>query len=221
MAMTLPVLDMEGREVRSVELPDEVFGLEPNRPVMHQALVRQLANARQGTHATQTRSEVSRTTKKWYRQKGTGRARHGARTANLFVGGAVVHGPKPRSYEKKMPRRMRRLAVRSALSAKAAAGEVVLLDALSLDAPSTRRMAALIGRVCEGRSTLVVLPAADEAVERSIRNLAHVRFLRAGYLNVRDLLGYDCVLIPLDALEAIVAHLGAEAANGEADHEPV
>jgi large subunit ribosomal protein L4 len=208
--MDAPVVDMSGKLLRRAPLPEAVFGIQPNRAVMHQALVRQLANSRQGNHKAKTRSEVLRTSKKWYRQKGTGRARHGERTANLFVGGYKAHGPRPRSYVKSMPRQMRRLALRSALSAKAAADAVVLLEGWTLDAPRTKAIQALVDSACDGASSLVLLAAGNEAVERSIRNLPHVRYLRAGYLNVRDLLGYDRLIIPLDALEVVRAHLGGE-----------
>lgn len=113
--MQAPVFNLAGEQLRSVELPEDVFGIEPHRGVMHQALVRQLANARQGTHKVKTRSEINRTHKKWYKQKGTGRARHGARTANLFVGGGIAHGPKLRTYRKSMPLKMRRLADRKSV----------------------------------------------------------------------------------------------------------
>jgi len=209
-----PVVDLTGKVLRRQELPDAVFGVEPNRAVMHQALVRQLANARIGSHKAQTRSEVKRTSKKWYRQKGTGRARHGARTANLFVGGYKAHGPRPRSYVQAMPKAMRRLALRSALSAQAAADAVVLLDDIHLDAPRTKAVRDLVAKACGGASSLVLLAESNDSLERSIRNLPHVRYLRAGYLNVRDLLGHDRLLIPLDALAAIEAHLG-EAAPAE------
>jgi large subunit ribosomal protein L4 len=212
-----PLYDMSGRLLRQVELPADVFGVEANRAVMHQALVRQLANARQGTHNTQNRSDVSRTSAKWFRQKGTGRARHGAREAALFVGGGIAHGPHPRSYRVAMPRRMRRLALRSALSARAAESAIVLVDDLAMDAPRTRAFRDLVDQVCDGASTLVVLAGANDAVERSVRNLGYVRYLRAAYLNVRDLLGYDRLLIPLDAFDAVVAHL-SEAHLEEVDH---
>lgn len=214
--MDAPVVDMSGKLIRRQELPDDVFGLEPNRSVMHQALVRQHANARIGSHRSQTRSEVDRTTKKWYRQKGTGRARHGSRSANIFVGGYKAHGPKARDYTKAMPRSMRRLALRSALSAKAADDAVVLLDAWQLDAPRTKTLRDLVEAACGGASSLVLLAEGNDAVERSIRNLPHVRYLRAGYLNVRDLLGYDRLIIPLDALSAIEAHLGGAGKEGAA-----
>src|SRR6185369_448567 len=126
--MDVKVLNLQGEEVSTTTLPADIFEVEVNVGLMHQAYVRQMANARQGTHKVQTRSEVNRTKAKWYRQKGTGRARHGSRNAPIFVGGGVAHGPKPRSYEKDMPRKMRRLALRAALSAKAADGEIVLVD---------------------------------------------------------------------------------------------
>jgi large subunit ribosomal protein L4 len=211
MGMKAQVYNLAGERVREAELPESVFGIEPNRGVMHQALLRQLANARRGTAQTQTRSEVSRTTKKWFRQKGTGRARHGSRTANIFVGGAVSHGPQHRSYKQSMPRQMRRLALRSALSAKAADAAVAVVEGLSLDAPKTSALRDLVAKACGGSSTLVLLGTRNENVERSIRNLPHVRYLRAGYLNVRDLLGYERVLIEAEALDGIVQHLAVEA----------
>lgn len=214
-----PVYSMAGQAVRQMELPADVFGIQPNRAVMHQALVRQLANARRGTHATQTRSAVSRTGKKWYRQKGTGRARHGDRTANLFVGGAVAHGPQPRGYRQSMPRQMRRLALRSALSAKAAEDAIVLLEELAMDVPRTHVMRELVEQTCGQASALIVLAGPNEAVERSIRNLPRVRYLRAGYLNVRDLLGYERLVLPLDALDAIVGHLGTRPGDAPAGQD--
>ena len=131
--MKVPVVNMAGTEVGSIELPAGVFEQTINRDLMHQALVRQMANARRGSHNTQTRSEVSRTTAKWYRQKGTGRARHGSRRAPIFVGGGVAHGPKQRSYTKDMPRKMRRGALRSALSVKAQNGDIIVMDLLEME----------------------------------------------------------------------------------------
>jgi len=204
--MQAPVYDMAGTKLREVELDGAVFGIEPNRPVMHQALVRQLANARQGTHSTLTRAEVNRTTKKLFRQKGTGNARHGSRKAPTFVGGGVAFGPKPRSYEQRMPRQMRRLALRSALSAKAADGGVVLIDALALAAPKTKAMVALLASL-GGSSALVVLADRNENVENSVRNIPGAMYLHAGYLNVRDVLGHERIVMGMDALERVVAHL--------------
>lgn len=215
MTLTAPLFNSDGKKVGERELPEAVFGVEPNRTIMHQALVRQLANARQGTHNTLNRSQVDRTGRKMYKQKGTGNARHGDRTANLFVGGQIAHGPHPRSYRQSMPKQMRHLALRSALSAKAAGGDIVLVESFDLAAPRTRTMADWVTNACGDASTLIVLTGRNEAVERSIRNLPRVRFLKAGYLNVRDLLGYDRVVMPLDALEAVAAHLGAVPAAGE------
>ena len=205
--MQAPLFDGSGAQIGQRELPDYVFGIEPNRAVMHQALVRQLANARQGTHSTLHRGEVNRTRKKLYRQKGTGGARHGDRKSPIFVGGGKVHTPKPRDYSVRMPRQMRRLALRSALSAKAQADAITLVDGLAMDVPKTKEMALLLDKLTGGATTLLLLAGRNMEVERSVRNLAHVKYLHSGYLNVRDLLGYDRILMPLSALDAVVAHL--------------
>jgi len=206
--MQVAVHNMAGDRVDEIELPTEVFEAPINTALMHQALVRQLANARRGTHKTQSRGEVSRTKSKWYRQKGTGRARHGSRNAPIFVGGGVAHGPKPRSYQKQMPRKMRRAALRSALSVKAAEARILLLDELTMEQPKTREFAMMLERLQVSNSALVLLSEKNEAVEKSARNLSHVKTLRTHYLNIRDLLGYDTVLIPLDSLDIIQAILG-------------
>jgi large subunit ribosomal protein L4 len=179
-----------------------------SKPLMHQAVVRQLANARLGTHKTKTRSEVRGSTRKIYRQKGTGRARHGSTKVNLWRGGGITHGPVPRSYRKKMPRKMRRAAYRSALTVKAQDEQIVVLDSLDMDAPKTREMVSLIERLGLEGSVLIMLPEKNENVERSARNLPDVKTLRASYLNVRDLLGYDYVLVPQGSLEVIESILG-------------
>ena len=206
--MQVAVHNKAGDQVNEIELPAEIFEAPINTALMHQALVRQLANARRGTHKTQTRGEVSRTKSKWYRQKGTGRARHGSRNAPIFVGGGVAHGPKPRSYQKQMPRKMRRAALRSALSVKAAEERILLLDELTMEQPRTREFATMLERLQVSNSALVLLSEKNETVEKSARNLSHVKTLRTHYLNIRDLLGYDTVLIPLDSLDIIQAILG-------------
>jgi large subunit ribosomal protein L4 len=207
--MKVPVLNMAGAEVGSIELPAGVFEQAINRDLMHQALVRQMANARSGTHKTQTRGEVNRTTAKWYRQKGTGRARHGSRKAPIFVGGGVAHGPKPRSYKKDMPRKMRRGALRSALSVKAQNGDIVVLDVLEMETPRTKEMAMVVNQVTSGDySALVLLAERNEIVEKSARNLANVTALHANYLNIRDLLGHRKLIMPVSALEVITGFLG-------------
>lgn len=220
--MKVPVYNMAGEEVDGVELPAAVFEAKINRGLMHQALVRQMANARLGTHNTKGRSEINRTTAKAYRQKGTGRARHGSRRAPIFVGGGVAHGPKPRKYTKDMPRKMRRAALRSALSVKAEGEQIVLLDELSMPAPKTKEMAAMLGRLVGDGSVLILLAERDENVEKSARNLPHVKTLRAGYLNIRDLLGHDMVVMPMDALELVDGFLNAAGGNvvfADADSE--
>lgn len=206
--MQIIVRNIAGEAVEEIELQDHIFAIEPNKAVMHQALVRQLANARQGTHNSKTRSEVRGTTAKWYRQKGTGRARHGDRKAPIFVGGGVAHGPKPRSYKKDMPKKMRRLALRSALSAKALSEQIIILDDIQFDDPKTKNMVQALDNLDVKGSAVVLLAERNENVERSIRNLANVKYLRASYLNIRDLLGYDYVIIPKASVEIIDTILG-------------
>ncbi|MGB3714685.1 MAG: 50S ribosomal protein L4 [Candidatus Promineifilaceae bacterium] len=208
--MRVSVLNVTGREIGTVDLPASVFEAKVNRDLMHQALVRQMANARRGTHSTKTRSEVNRTTAKWYRQKGTGRARHGSKKAPIFVGGGVAHGPKPRSYRKDMTRKMRRAAIRSALSAKVANGDIVILDELVVETPKTKTIVNALSNLTSGESTLLLIAKADENVEKSTRNITDVKALRANYLNIRDLLGYHKIVMSLDALEVIQGALALE-----------
>ena len=206
--MQVELKNVAGETVGDVELRDDIFAVEPNTSVMHQALVRQLANRRLGTHKTKSRGEVVRTKAKWYRQKGTGRARHGSRNAPIFVGGGVAHGPKPRRYTKKMPRKMRRLALRSALSVKAAEERIVLLDAIEFEAPKTRAMVDTLHNLSIASSAVILLTERNENVERSANNLPDVKILRAQYLNVHDLLKYDYVIMPTGALAVVEEILG-------------
>jgi large subunit ribosomal protein L4 len=216
--MLIPVRNMAGETVGEVDLRDEVFGARVSKPLMHQALVRQQANARLGTHSTKTRGEVRGSTRKIYRQKGTGRARHGSTKVNLWPGGGVAHGPKPHKYTKKMPRKMRRAAYRSALTVKAQDDQIVVVDAFDPEVlspqgtPRTREMALALQRLGLEGSVLVMLANADEAsvVEKSARNLPDVRTLRASYLNIRDLLGHDVVLMSLDSLQVVQGILGTD-----------
>jgi large subunit ribosomal protein L4 len=201
--MEMPVLDQSGKEVQTVELPADIFEADVNTGLMHQAYVRQMANARLGTHNTLTRGEVRMTKAKWYRQKGTGRARHGAQSAPIFVGGGVAHGPKPRKYSKDMPKKMRREAIRAALSALARDNQLVFVDKLSLDTPKTKDMKLVLEALTGSDKTLVLLAEGNDNVQRSLGNLPNARYLRANYLNIRDLLNYDKVVIPLDALDVI------------------
>jgi large subunit ribosomal protein L4 len=199
---------MAGQEVGTTDLREDIFGVEVNVGLMHQAYVRQMANARQGTHKAQTRSEVDRTKAKWYRQKGTGRARHGSRNAPIFVGGGVAHGPRPRSYVKDMPKKMRRQALRCALSALAADEQIVVVDDLSIDTPKTKAMLEVMNNLVGEESALILLPERNENVEKSSRNIANALTLRVSYLNIRDMLTHDKIIISLEALEIINDWLG-------------
>jgi large subunit ribosomal protein L4 len=206
--MQVDVKNTAGETVGEVELSDEIFGIEPNRAVMHQALVRQLTNRRLGTHSTKSRGDVSRSKAKWYRQKGTGRARHGSRNAPIFVGGGIAHGPKPRHYVQDMPRKMRRLALRSALSIKAAEEHIVVVDALDFEAPKTRAMLDTLRNLNVDSSAVILVPERNENLERSANNLPDVKTLRAHYLNIQDLLKYDYLIVPTDALAVVEQILG-------------
>lgn len=206
--MEVPVHNMSGKQVGTVDLPADIFEVEVNVGLMHQAYVRQMANARLGTHKVKSRGEIRLTKAKWYRQKGTGRARHGARSAPIFVGGGVAHGPKPRSYAKDMPRKMRREALRCALSALVADEQIIVVDDFTLDSAKTRAMADALQALVGDNSALVLMADKNETVERSIRNLPNARYLGASYLNVRDLLSHDRVVIPMAALETIQVWLG-------------
>jgi large subunit ribosomal protein L4 len=214
MVMKVPVLNIKGEEVDAIELPAAIFEAPVNVGLMHQALVRQQANARLGTHKTQSRSEVSLSTRKIWRQKGTGRARHGSRKAPIFVGGGVAHGPRPRDYTVRMPRKMRQAALRSALTVKAQEGDLVVIDRLVLEQPKTREMIAVLDRLVGDASALVVLEDKNENVERSTNNIAGAKTLRANYLNIRDLLDYDKILMPLAALDLVTGWLGLGAGQG-------
>ncbi len=205
--MKVPLKNLRGELVGEVELPDSIFAARISQPLMHQALLRQNANAHLGTHKVKTRAEVNRTTKKIYRQKGTGNARQGSRKAPHWVGGGVAFGPVPRSYHQDMPKKMRRAAIRSALSQKAADQQIVVVDKLELDVPKTQAFAAAMQALGVTKG-LIVLPGRLEVVEKSARNLPYVKTLHAGYLNIRDIFKYDQLVMPLDALDVIKAWLG-------------
>lgn len=206
--MEAKLYNQAGQEIGTIALSSYMFGVEPNKPLLHQAMVRQLANARRGTHNTRGRGEVSGSTRKLYRQKGTGRARQGSIRAPHRKGGGVAHGPHPRSYEKRMPRKMRRLAVRSALSVKYAAEGIRFVDRLEFAVPRTKDMLALLeSQGCSGK-TLIVLDQRDENVYRSANNLPYVKMLLAHYLNVVDLLAFDHVLMSVGALQTAESYLG-------------
>lgn len=208
--MQATVVDINGKTVKEINLPADIFEVDVNVGLMHQAYVRQMANARQGTHKTKTRSEVRMTGAKWYRQKGTGRARHGAKSAPIFVGGGVAHGPRPRDYTKDMPKQMRRKAIRCALSALARDEQLVFVDSFNIGSPKTKEMRQTLNNLVGDNSALILLADKNENVERGVSNLDNARYLRANYLNIRDLLQYDKVIVPLDALELIQGIWGTE-----------
>jgi len=206
--MIISMKNMAGENVGEVELKPVIFEAPVNMSLMHQALTRQLAGARQGNAKTKNRSEVNGSTRKMWKQKGTGRARQGSRKAPHWKGGGNVFGPQPRDYTQRLPLKMRHGALRSALSAKAADSNIVVVDQLELEKPNTKTMASVMVNIKAGRKTLVVLPASNENVERSIRNLDNAMYVRAQYLNVRDLLGNETILMPQGALEVIDGLLG-------------
>lgn len=209
--MEVDVFNMEGQKVRTVELPAAIFEAPINVDLMHQAYQRQLANARLGTHDTKTRSDVSGGGRKPWRQKGTGRARQGSTRSPVWKGGGKVHTPHPRDYTQEMPRTMRRAALRSALSAKAADAGIVVLENMALAEPKTRLMAKALDLLVGDASALILIPEKNEVYEaiiRSTNNLPDAKTLMAGYLNIRDLLGFDKLVLPLEALDTISANLG-------------
>ena len=208
--MEVDVFNMSGQKVSTAELPAGIFEAPVNVDLMHQAYVRQMANARLGTHKTKGRSEVSGGGRKPWRQKGTGRARQGSIRSAQWVGGGKIHTPKPRDYSKSMPRKMRRAALRSALSVKAAESSIILLEAVQLEEAKTRWMSDALGGLVGDASVLILMPEKNENYEmimRSSRNLPDTKTLLANYINIRDLLSYDRVIMPLAALDVVVSIL--------------
>jgi large subunit ribosomal protein L4 len=209
--MEVDVFNMKGEKVSKVELPAAIFEAPVKIDLMHQAFVRQMANSRLGTHSTKGRSEVAGGGRKPWRQKGTGRARQGSTRAAQWVGGGKIFTPKPRSHDKAMPKKMRRAALRSALSVKASEGEIFMVNAFELEEAKTRNMAEFFKTLAGEATVLLVLPenSSDyESVKRSCANLANVKTLLAGYLNIRDLLGNKNVVMPVAALDVISSYLG-------------
>jgi len=197
------VYDRDGKETGTLELPPSVFNAPVNEAVLHQAVRRQQANDRQGTHDTKTRGEVSGGGKKPWKQKGTGRARQGSTRAPQWRHGGTVFGPHPRSYEQKMPRKQRRLALRSALSVKSQEGAVRIVEEIALEAPKTRVVAALFDEMGAGARTLFVIPEHDLMLEKSTRNLAGVKTILAQNLNPTDVLTADTIVFTRSALTQV------------------
>jgi len=208
--MLVDVFTMDGQKVTTVELTPAIFEAPVYVDLMHQAFIRQMANARLGTHDTKTRNDVAGGGRKPWRQKGTGRARQGSTPSPVWVGGGKVPTPHPRSYEQTMPKNIRRAAVRSALSVKAAEANIVMVDNLSLAEPKTRLMAKALDVLVGDGSALIVIPekGAYESVIRSANNLPDAKVLLANYLNIRDLLQYDKLVMPLSVLDVISANFG-------------
>jgi large subunit ribosomal protein L4 len=213
--MKADVFNMKGEKVKTVELPAEIFEAPINVDLMHQAYVQQMANARLGTHDTKVRGEVAGGGKKPWKQKGTGRARQGSTRAAQWVGGGRIHTPHPRKYTQHMPVKMRRAALRSALSAKVKDSGLIVVDELILDEPKTSLMAQALTALVGNATALVIAAEKDasyESVSRSTRNLPDAKLLLAHYLNIRDILGYDKLVMPLKALDVLKSYLVQEAA---------
>ncbi|GAA3415306.1 MULTISPECIES: 50S ribosomal protein L4 [Streptosporangium] len=205
---TIDVLDVRGEKAGTVDLPEDIFGTKVNIPLIHQVVVAQLAARRQGTHKAKTRGEVRGGGKKPYRQKGTGRARQGSTRAPQFTGGGTVHGPVPRDYSQKTPKKMKAAALRGALSDRATGGRVHVVSGLvEGETPKTKAALESLRRLTKARSVLVVVDEGDELSWLSLRNAPEVHLLDAGQLNTYDVLCYDDVVFTQDAYDQIVARL--------------
>ena len=199
----LSVLDMAGKKAGSIELNDSIFAIEPNMSAMHLVVVGYLANQRQGTQSTKTRSEVSGGGKKPWRQKGTGRARQGSTRAPQWYHGGIALGPKPRTYGISINKKVRRLAMKSALSSKVAADDMIVLDSINLDAIKTKAMAEMFAAIKAGKKVLVVLPENNEVIYKSIRNIEGAKVSTVNTLNVYDILNCDSFVVLKDSVTKI------------------
>jgi large subunit ribosomal protein L4 len=199
----IAVLDMAGKEVSTIELSDAIFGIEPNAAVMHHMVVNYLANQRQGTQSALTRAEVSGGGRKPWRQKGTGHARQGSTRAPQWTHGGIVFAPKPRDYSYTVNKKVRRLAMKSAFSAKAASNDIIVIDNIATDKFSTKTMAAMLNAVGSEKKALIVLPTVDKKVINSARNIPGVKTAQVNELNVYDMLNADKLIIAKEAVEKI------------------
>ncbi len=197
---TVALYNTQGEQVGEISLADSVFGVKVNEAAMHQAVLAYLANQRQGTADTKTRTEVRGGGRKPWRQKGTGRARHGSIRSPIWKGGGVVFGPHPRSYRMGLPKKVKRLALKSALSSKVNAGAIIVLDQLAMTEPKTREMVRVLGNLKAGRKVLIVTDTPQENVIKSARNIPGVKTTNAGQLNVYDILNNDNLIITRDAV---------------------
>jgi len=215
-AVQISVYNNAGQEIDKIEVDEAIFGVQPNEAVVHQALVRQLANSRQGTADTKTRREVSGSSRKLYKQKHTGMARAGNKRSPLRRGGGVIFGPHPRSYRQAMPKKMRRLAIRSILSAKVAGEELKVIDSFGLEEPKTKQMAQVLQALGIESSALLVTAELDMTVYKSARNITMIKTLPVGMLNVVDLISHNTLLMTVDAVRRVEAMLGEERSVAEA-----
>lgn len=218
--MQVPVYNIGGEETGNIDISEYVFGVPFNQALVHQAVVRQQANARQGTASTKTRGEVAGSTKKLFRQKGTGYARAGSKKSPIRRGGGTTFGPKPRSYRQDMPRKMRRLALRCVLSAKVSENELVVMDELNLEQPRTREMAAIMQALGIDSSAIIVTAGAEENVIKSARNLPRVKTIPANLLNVVDILSHKKLLMTVAAVSKVEELWGEKPSEG-GSNEPV
>lgn len=218
--MQVPVYSLTGEVVEHVEISDQVFAVPFNEGVVHQAMVRQQANARQGTASTKTRSEVSGSSAKLFRQKGTGLARAGSRRSPLRRGGGITFGPQPRSYRQAMPKKMRQLAIRCVLSAKAGDGELKVLKELKLKEPKTKQMAQILTALGVDSSALIVTSEPEDSVVKSARNLKGIKTMPANLINVLDILSYKILLMTVTAVRKVEQLWGKKLAE-EVKHASV
>ena len=199
----LNIYDLAGNQTGTVEVKDSVFGIEPNQAVLHEVLTAELAAARQGTAATKTRAMVKGGGRKPFKQKGTGRARQGSIRAVQWIGGGVAFAPKPRSYRYTLPKKVRRLAMKSALTSKVQNGEMIVLDALTMDAPKTKEFATILNNVNAAKKALVVMAEKNENVIKSAANIPNVETALVNTINVYDILKYDSFIITTDAVKKV------------------
>jgi large subunit ribosomal protein L4 len=208
--MQSDVLDLKGKVVRRIDLDDRVFGIQPNQAVVHQAMVAQQANARQGTHDTRTRGEVAGGGQKPYRQKGTGHARQGSKRSPHYKGGGVVFGPHPRSYDKALPRKMRRLALRSVLSARAAESALTIVDEFAIDSPKTKSLLTVLAGLGVEQGAVVVLAERSDGLWRAARNLERVHVVTPNGLNLLDVLRMPRLVLTESAITVLTRTLTAD-----------
>jgi len=200
---TVKVIDMEGKETGTIELSDELFGIEPNANAVHEVVKNYLANQRQGTQSAKTRGEVRGGGRKPFRQKGTGRHRQGSSTDPSQIGGGIVFAPKPRDYSYAVPKKVKRLALKSVLSAKVQDGEIIVLDKLEMKEPKTKEMVKLLANIGAAKKALIVMPEKDEAVVRSAANIQGVRTALAANMNVYEIINHTSFIVTKEAVEKI------------------